>query len=306
MINSPVTKGRTLIGVISKVVDDTSPEDERLRHTGKVRVRIPEFHGPKYKEELPEKFANDPAYWTDEDDLPWIPVCFPLGTSFTADLSTLFKVDEMVYITYTDDKYQSPLVLGTTGRMIDNSLLSEGSVVSTGVDGASPLFNRASPGDKIDVPGATAGLFSIPVAGTYRVSSPYGKRGNSFHYGIDLAASLGTPVVPSLDGVVLNTTGNKYTDNSRNANKGSGTASYGNYITIQHNYQGKVFYTRYAHLSYVNVKQNQTVSQNDVIGQVGSTGNSTGPHLHFEILNGGTVASRSSVNPADYLTGLNH
>lgn len=84
------------------------------------------------------------------------------------------------------------------------------------------------------------------------------------HLGVDYAAPTGTPVRTIGDGVV----------------EFAGVQSgYGNVVTVNH---GKENATVYAHLSKINVQKGQKVSQSDIIGLVGSTGWSTGPHLHFE------------------------
>lgn len=103
----------------------------------------------------------------------------------------------------------------------------------------------------------------------------YGTRG--FHSGIDLAAAQGTPVQASSGGRV------------RRAGHAGG---YGVLVTIEH--PGGIE-TRYAHLSAVAVRPGQTVSAGEVIGYVGSTGRSTGPHLHYEVRSGGVA-----VDPARY------
>lgn len=103
-----------------------------------------------------------------------------------------------------------------------------------------------------------------------RVSSGYGMRfhpihgGQRAHLGIDYAAPTGTPVRTVADGVV------EFAGWQR---------GYGNFIVIQHRNQQS---TAYAHLSRIDVKRGQRVGQGDFIGAVGSTGASTGPHLHFE------------------------
>jgi len=100
-----------------------------------------------------------------------------------------------------------------------------------------------------------------------------------FHTGVDLAAPYGTPVLAAADGVV--------------AVVGSGTTGYGNYVTIVH---GGGLVTLYGHLSTALVQPGQTVRQGQPIGAEGSTGASTGPHVHFEVRLNGTP-----VDPGGYL-----
>lgn len=118
-----------------------------------------------------------------------------------------------------------------------------------------------------------------PTAGY--VSSPYGLRwnGTEFHQGIDIAAETGTPIVATADGIVTSAGWN-----------GSG---YGNMVDVDH---GGGIVTRYAHASAVAVTPGQEVRRGQVIAYVGSTGHSTGPHLHYEVRVDGTP-----VNPAAYL-----
>jgi len=123
-----------------------------------------------------------------------------------------------------------------------------------------------------------SGSFIQPVGGVYT------SRHGSSHRGVDIAGPVGTPIVASASGTVTVSTA------LRNSN---GTyRSYGEYIVISHD-NGYVTY--YAHMSQRYVSVGQYVTQGQVIGTRGSTGNSTGPHLHFEIKNGG-----SGVNPNRY------
>ncbi len=126
--------------------------------------------------------------------------------------------------------------------------------------------------------------YSVPV------TSNYGWRMNpvtviwSFHSGIDLGAPLGTPVLAAKAGRV------------EFAGWGDG---YGNLVELDHGSTG----TRYAHLEAIYVSQGQSVAQGQQIGLVGSTGRSTGPHLHFEIMvpsGDGWVA----LDPAPYLNRI--
>ncbi len=111
------------------------------------------------------------------------------------------------------------------------------------------------------------------------ISSPYGDRGSGWHNGVDFAASYGTPIYASRSGTITKTR--------------SMTTSYGNHVVINH---GDGFSSLYAHMDYYVVSEGQYVSQGELIGYVGSTGNSTGPHLHFTVLYNG-----SDVNPMNYL-----
>jgi murein DD-endopeptidase MepM/ murein hydrolase activator NlpD len=120
------------------------------------------------------------------------------------------------------------------------------------------------------------GRFVMPVNGSF--SSPFGQRWGRLHAGQDIAAPTGTPIHAA--------------DSGRVAIAGM-TGGYGNYTCIQH---GGNISTCYGHQSRIGVSVGQSVRQGQVIGAVGSTGHSTGPHLHFEVRVGG-----SPVNPMGYL-----
>lgn len=128
------------------------------------------------------------------------------------------------------------------------------------------------------------GIFTWPTNGY--ISSPYGYRtykGGSFHYGLDIAAPRGTPVVAASSGVVMNATV---------------SPSYGNYIFIYHPQFNKT--TVYAHLLQYYVSPGQIVEEGQLIGTVGNTGESNGYHLHFEVHNG-HWQYRSGIDPYPFL-----
>jgi hypothetical protein len=107
---------------------------------------------------------------------------------------------------------------------------------------------------------------TVSTLDSYRVTSEFGPRWGRNHNGIDLAAPTGTPIKSVADGVV-----------TRVANDPGG---YGNWVEVRHS-DGST--TRYAHMSsFGNIHQGQRIGAGSVIGAVGSTGHSTGPHLHFE------------------------
>jgi len=134
--------------------------------------------------------------------------------------------------------------------------------------------------------GVCDGPFTGPVGtGTFIWPAPnHYLSGHNFswryHPGIDIATQLGDPIYASDTGVVVFA--------------GWNSQGYGNFVVIDH---GNGWETAYAHLSQFNVDCGQAVSQGAVIGRAGSTGNSTGPHLHFEIIND----QLGRVNPWSYL-----
>lgn len=128
------------------------------------------------------------------------------------------------------------------------------------------------------------GQFKWPAPEYKRISDEYGTRIHpilkveQFHNGLDMAAPLGSPILAAYDGEVV---------------AASYSATMGNYIMIDH---GDGLITIYMHASSVSVSQGQMVARGEQIGKVGSTGRSTGPHLHFSVRKDG-----SYVSPWNYL-----
>lgn len=118
--------------------------------------------------------------------------------------------------------------------------------------------------------------FSKPSRGS--ISSDFGRRWGRMHNGIDIASCSGSPIYAAYEG---NVTFSGWQD------------GYGKLIIIQH---GDGLETRYGHCSELLVKEGDIVKENSLIARVGSTGRSTGPHLHFEVRKNGTP-----VNPIEYL-----
>lgn len=125
----------------------------------------------------------------------------------------------------------------------------------------------------------------IPRAGTYRVSSPFGRRVDpvyrrtAFHEGVDFATKIGSPVYVTGDGVVERVRYQFF--------------GYGNEIVINHGFGYK---TRYAHLNSICVSAGQKLVRGQKIGEVGNTGKSTGPHLHYEV-----IYKNKQVNPLSFM-----
>ncbi|QMW23370.1 M23 family metallopeptidase [Sandaracinobacteroides saxicola] len=165
------------------------------------------------------------------------------------------------------------------GRLLYAGLVNDGEQVSLmrwGKDGAFWRSNGES---------AKKGLIKTPIDGA-RMSSGFGMRlhpvlGYSrLHQGVDFAAPTGTPVMAAAAGRVTFS---------------GWHGGHGNYVRVQHR---PGLETAYAHLSRLNVRNGQMVGQGQIIGLVGSTGLSTGPHLHYEVwMNGRAVDPRSARLP---------
>jgi len=125
----------------------------------------------------------------------------------------------------------------------------------------------------------------VPIGGDYRVTSGFGMRVDPFthtlarHEGLDFTAMHGTPIIAAADGTVT---------------RSGWEDTYGNIVEIAH---AEGFMTRYAHISKRHVTEGQKVKRGQHIADVGSTGRSTGPHLHYEVFRHGHVMNPAQVLP---------
>lgn len=185
-----------------------------------------------------------------------------ISEKYETDLKTLTSTEEVVSKLYVE-----PVKTVTVAKNANAGSRAR----------ASASVNTSS---KISGGKASLGISLIrPVSGT--ITSRFGVSSNirrSSHTGLDIAAPTGTPVKAAASGTV-----------TFSGWKGS----YGNMLVISH---GNGVQTYYGHCSKLYAKNGQTVSQGDVVASVGSTGNSTGPHLHLEIRVNGTA-----YNPQNYI-----
>lgn len=141
--------------------------------------------------------------------------------------------------------------------------------------------------------GNSSAGFTWPCPGFYTISSGYESRWGTFHGALDIAGGNdGAAVVASRGGTVVVAVSGCPHNYGKSSSCGCG-GGYGNYVVIQHD---GTYSTLYGHMASLTVSVGDTVSQGQTIGYVGSTGFSTGAHLHFEVRVNG-----SKVNPADYL-----
>ena len=143
---------------------------------------------------------------------------------------------------------------------------------------------------EVAVPDVAEGTWVRPAAG--RFTSGFGWRdigdGPEYHYGIDIANPIGTPIVASHAGTVT---------------YASTMGGYGKVIMLQHVIDGETYSSVYAHLNSFSVSVGDTVATGQKIGEMGNTGRSTGPHLHFEIHTGPWRGQEpGAMNPLRYIS----
>lgn len=144
--------------------------------------------------------------------------------------------------------------------------------------------NSSSSTGAVDTSQVSSKGMTWPAPGYNRISSPFGNRihpifgTKKMHTGVDIAAPMGASIVAATDGVVQHS---------------GGLGGYGNAVIIDH---GDGIATLYAHNSQLLVSVGQSVKRGQVIAKAGSTGYSTGPHLHFEVRKNGTY-----INPAPWI-----
>lgn len=182
---------------------------------------------------------------------------------------------------------RSDRTLFISGSQDPLPVLADEGVVSVGRAGQllgrplSAIRKVVSPIRSASRPGA---LNSILQTGTARLTSSFGLRRDPLlggwrnHSGVDLAASYGTPVLASGNGIV---------------SRAGWQGGYGLLVSVDH---GNGMQTRYGHLARLNVIEGQRVNKGDLVGFVGSTGRSTGPHLHYEVRENGYAVDPLSIS----------
>jgi murein DD-endopeptidase MepM/ murein hydrolase activator NlpD len=221
-----------------------------------------------------------------EDSLYVAAVSSGVPLSVLADLVRIFSFDvdfqrdiqpgdrfEVFYDQFTDDQ----------GRFAKGGDIQSAALILSGKENRVWRYqpNQTDPAEYFDARGQTArkALLKTPVDGA-RLTSRFGSRRHpilgftKMHSGVDFGAATGTPVQAAGAGVVQTSGWN---------------GGYGKYVRIRHN---GTYATAYAHMSRLAVRPGERVNQGEIIGYVGTTGQSTGPHLHYEVL-----VNNRAVNP---------
>ncbi|WP_176763770.1 murein hydrolase activator EnvC family protein [Shouchella lonarensis] len=173
---------------------------------------------------------------------------------------------------------------GGSGQSSANRSNGKSKSSSNAVSSSSSSSSGGNSGGS-SAPAASSAGFIHPAPGV-GVYSGFGMRNGRPHNGVDFSSRGHIPIIASQSGTVSNS-GYRH--------------DYGNWITITHNVNGKQMTTLYAHLKERYVAAGESVSQGQTIGLMGSTGDSTGQHLHFEIHEGPFRFGASAVNPMKYL-----
>ncbi|EID84831.1 metalloendopeptidase-like membrane protein [Treponema sp. JC4] len=190
------------------------------------------------------------------------------------------SIDGIIYTVKGGDSINS---IVEKNKISLKQLLDVNDLSSEVLHAGQQLFLPGASLDQKTLKTAMGDRFIMPISARFRWSSPYGWREDpiahvkSFHTGTDMACPTGTPILASMSGKVITTGINRV---------------YGNYVIIDH---GNGYQTLYAHMSKIIASKGQWVSQGTRIGLVGSTGYSTGPHLHFTVYKNGKMVNPMSV-----------
>ena len=207
-----------------------------------------------------------------------------LKNTRSLQIGQLLKIPSLDGIAYTVKKGDTPEKLADAykisleklalvNNISDNNMLKPGAAV----------FLPDAKLDWVTLQEINGDLFKTPLHVGYRITTRYGWRRDpftgqrSFHNGIDLATHKGTPIYASLAGTVVAT---------------GYSAIYGNYVIIRHH---SGYQTLYGHMNTISAVRGQYVTYQTKIGTVGTTGRSTGPHLHFTVYKNGATINPTAV-----------
>jgi len=216
---------------------------------------------------------------------------FAIAARFDTDVATLVRLNRITnpHLIYPGQKLELLTTVGSVHDVQEGDTVSsiaelygvkEEVIIAANNLGSKPHLIR---GERVIVPGGVPNRgrrqqisLSWPLRGVF--TSGYGWRNGLFHYGIDIAAPLGAPIYAAADGKVT---------------YAGFLGDYGFMVEVDH---GGGYATRYAHAGGLAVSAGQQVSRGQVLASIGVTGNTTGPHLHFEVLLNGV-----KLNPLDFL-----
>lgn len=204
-----------------------------------------------------------------------------LRNTRSLQVGQILKIPTIDGILYTTKENDSPASIADKYSISLEKIAIVNNISDNKIEAGVQLFLPDARLDWVTLQEINGDLFRKPLRKGYYISSRYGWRDNpftgnrTFHNGIDMACASGTPIYAAMDGTVIAT---------------GFSPTYGNYVTVRHH---SGYQTMYAHMSKILTSSGKYVTTNTKIGLVGSTGQSTGPHLHFTV-----YKNRSSTNPS--------
>ena len=201
----------------------------------------------------------------------------------TLQIGQLLKIPSMDGILYTVKGKDTLTDIAKAHKIAMENIISTNGLKDTNLVAGAILFLPGAKLDWMTIQEINGDLFVCPLRGRYRITSRYGwrndpfTRNRSFHNGLDMAIVRGTPVFAALPGLVVST---------------GWSTVYGNHVIIKHH---SGYQTLYGHLNSIMTSKGRFVSTSTQIGTVGSTGRSTGPHLHFTVYKNGATIDPSKV-----------
>ncbi len=192
----------------------------------------------------------------------------PFGTQYRSDASLPMGTRKIIQQGTEGLKKVTYKVTAKNGKITEKTVLNENTI-----ENSEPRIIKQ--GTKLTY-SSRGGRLAWPVSGS--ITSRFGPRWGGKHRGIDIAAGYGIPIRAAAPGQVVSA---------------DWQGGYGRMVVISH---GNGIVTRYAHMSAFGVQKGQTVNKGQIIGKVGTSGNTTGPHVHLEVLKNG-----AQTNPLNYL-----
>lgn len=269
-----------------EVVEETIEEKENVEEGSHERIKneaFPSLYYRAYQVQEGEMVGGIAARFDVSQDA--IISLNKIKNTRTLQIGQLLKIPSIDGILYTVKDRDTISGIAKTYKIDEADILSVNKLKDDVLQKGYVLFLPNAKLDWMTIQEINGDLFVCPIHGRYRISSRYGWRSDpftknrSFHNGLDMATYRGAPVFAALAGVVVST--------------GYSTV-YGNHVIIRHHSGYK---TLYGHLNSIFTSANRYVTTATQIGTVGSTGRSTGPHLHFTVYkNGATINPFSVLN----------
>ncbi|MGP1437735.1 MAG: peptidoglycan DD-metalloendopeptidase family protein [Treponema sp.] len=275
------TVTQVALETVENTIEEKENFEERALHERIKNEELPNLYYIAYQVQEGEMVGGIAARFDVSQDA--IISLNKIKNTRTLQIGQLLKIPSIDGILYTVKEKDTISGIAKTYRIDESDILSVNQLKNDILPKGFVLFLPNAKLDWMTIQEINGDMFVCPIHGRYRISSRYGwrsdpfTRNRSFHNGLDMATHRGTPVFAALAGVVVST---------------GYSPVYGNHVIIRHHSGYK---TLYGHLNSIFTSPNRYVTTVTQIGTVGSTGRSTGPHLHFTVYKNGATINPSSV-----------